>query len=367
MAHRRVGRTDSPASERMPGPTRLDRLDRLAGCLAGLAIGDALGTPTQPTAAATHARYGYIQGFLTPDADDPFGHAGLAAGQITDDTQAALALVTGVIRRRAFSVEIAAEALVAWLDSIHAATSPYVGPSTKAAYQALQRGVPPAESGRGGATNGAAMRVAPLGFLHADFSRVVRAAADSALPTHNSPLGLASAAAVAGAVHAAARGAPLAAVIGSASRGADEALTLYAGPALFATVPNLGRRIQWAVKLMDGELAGPDPEGWTGAVWFKLRDLYDYVGAGMAAHESVPAAFAVLALAGGDAWTAGLLAANLGGDGDTIGAMAGAMGGALSGLDALPADAVRQVEQVNGLNFRQLARDFLDAAGDLSP
>ncbi|MCS6911424.1 MAG: ADP-ribosylglycohydrolase family protein, partial [Anaerolineales bacterium] len=66
---------------------------RIAGCLAGLALGDALGTPTQPTPEATRARYGIICGFVAPHADDPFGHAGLRAGQITDDTQAALALV----------------------------------------------------------------------------------------------------------------------------------------------------------------------------------------------------------------------------------------------------------------------------------
>ena len=89
--------------------------------------------------------------------------------------------------------------------------------------------------------------------------------------------------------------------------------------------------------------------------------MYDYVGAGMAAHESVPAALALAVLAGGDAWTAALLAANLGGDGDTIAAMAGAVCGALRGIESLPAGAVAAVERVNGLDFRELAREYLEA------
>ncbi|MDW8328206.1 MAG: ADP-ribosylglycohydrolase family protein, partial [Anaerolineales bacterium] len=169
---------------------------RISGCLA---LGDALGTPTQPTPEATRARYGIICGFVAPHADDPFGHAGLRAGQITDDTQAALALVHAVIRKCTFSLDIAAQALLDWLEGVDVESSPYFGPSTKAAYRALKRGVSPTESGLGGATNGAAMRVAPLGFLSADREVVVRYAVWSAMPTHNTPPGLASAAAVAAA------------------------------------------------------------------------------------------------------------------------------------------------------------------------
>ncbi|MBL8055401.1 MAG: ADP-ribosylglycohydrolase family protein, partial [Anaerolineales bacterium] len=339
----------------------LTRLSRAAGCLAGLALGDALGTPTQPTLALTRARYGLIRGFRAPDPDDPFGHAGLRAGQITDDTQAALALVRAVISRRAFSVEIAAAGLLDWLDSINAADSPYVGPSTKAAYQALRRGVPPTESGLGGATNGAAMRVAPLGFLADEPAAVVRGAVWSALPTHNSPNGLAGAAAVAGAVRAAASGQALPAVIAAAGEAARQGAAWYAGPPLMAPAPDLGRRIAWAVSLTAGVTAGPDPAVWGSEVWRVLGEVYDLVGAGMAAHESVPAALALVSLAGGDSWTAALLAANLGGDGDTIGAMAGAIGGALGGIESLPAEAVATLEAVNGLDFRKLARDYLEA------
>jgi len=337
----------------------------IAGCLAGLALGDALGTPTQPTPEATRARYGVIGGFVAPHADDPFGHAGLRAGQITDDTQAALALVQAVIRERAFSLDIAAQALFEWLEHMDVEPSPYIGPSTKAAYRALKRGVPPTESGLGGATNGAAMRVAPLGFLSSDFETTVRYAVWSAMPTHNTPLGLASAAAVAAAVAAAgdplAEGEGVGRIIEAACRGAALGARLYAGPLPFTPTPDLARRIRWAVDLVrDCPTPGRDPHDWSAAVWCALRDLYDLVGAGMAAHETVPTAFALVALADGDPLTAALLAANLGGDGDTIGAIAGAVCGAQRGLAAIPPEMLALLEDVNGLGFSRLAHAYHD-------
>ncbi|MGQ0605232.1 MAG: ADP-ribosylglycohydrolase family protein [Anaerolineales bacterium] len=340
----------------------------MAGCLAGLALGDALGTVTQPTPEATRARYGLITSFLAPHPDDEFGHAGLRAGQITDDTQAALALVEAVIREQTFSPEVAARALVHWLDSIDAAHSPYVGPSTKAAYAALKRGVPVTESGLGGATNGAAMRVAPLGFLSTDLETIARYAVWSAMPTHHTPIGFASAAAVACAVlpSPSGRGAggegDLANIIVAACLGATLGAQQYAGPQPFASQPDLARRIRWAVNLVrECPPVSRDPYDWPDGVWQTLRDLYDLSGAGMAAYETVPTALALIVLANGDPLTATLLAANLGGDGDTIGAIAGAVCGAYSGIDSIPSEMVATLESVNQLNFRRLAHDSVQA------
>ena len=67
--------------------------------------------------------------------------------------------------------------------------------------------------------------------------------------------------------------------------------------------------------------------------------MYSLVGTSLAAQESVPAAFAVLAASPGDPWLACRLAASLGGDCDTIAAMAGAIGGACHGVEAFPAAA----------------------------
>lgn len=352
----------------------------VAGCLAGLALGDALGTPTQPTPEATRARYGLIAAPIAPHADDASGHAGLRAGQVTDDTAAALALVEAVIAERRLTPEVAARGLLIWLDAIDAAHAPFIGPSTRAAYLALKRGAPPTESGLGGLTNGAAMRAAPVGFLAwmpalataawpERLRQVAAAAAWSAMPTHHSPLGLASAAAVAAATARASQlEADVEAIVEAAAAGAQAGAALYAGPPGFTPIPDLGRRVRWAADLMaDVPPPGRDPHTWPPVVWRALRTLYDLSGAGMAAHETVPTALALVRLAAGDPVTAALLAANLGGDGDTIGAIAGAISGAYRGLAAFPAEWLAQLAEVNRLDFSALAARYVAAVRQMTP
>jgi ADP-ribosylglycohydrolase len=67
----------------------------------------------------------------------------------------------------------------------------------------------------------------------------------------------------------------------------------------------------------------------------------------------------VAAHAPDDPWHAGLLAARLGGDSDTVAAMAVAMVGACCGASALPAAAVATVREVNGLDLEPLVDDLL--------
>ncbi|MYU14654.1 ADP-ribosylglycohydrolase family protein, partial [Streptomyces sp. SID8361] len=111
---------------------------------------------------------------------------------------------------------------------------------------------------------------------------------------------------------------------------------------------DIAARIAWAVELVRGL---PERQA--------LDRVCDLVGTSVASQESVPAAFAVLALAEGEPWRACLLAANLGGDCDTIGAIAGAVAGAVSGASALPDEALVTVRSVNGLDLEPLAKSLL--------
>ena len=110
----------------------------------------------------------------------------------------------------------------------------------------------------------------------------------------------------------------------------------------------VARRIAWAVGLMD-------PDDHDGSV----RDIVELIGTSLATQESVPAAFAVLALHPDDPWQACLTAASLGGDSDTIAAMAGAIAGACHGMDGWPADAVRTVLEINNLDLDLVAEKLL--------
>jgi ADP-ribosylglycohydrolase len=98
-----------------------------------------------------------------------------------------------------------------------------------------------------------------------------------------------------------------------------------------------------------------DPDDHDGSV----RDIVELVGTSLATQESVPAAFAVLALHPDDPWQACLTAASLGGDSDTIAAMAGAIAGACLGMDGWPADAVRTVLEINDLDLDLVAEKLL--------
>ena len=93
-------------------------------------------------------------------------HGGFAAGEITDDTQQAFALAQVLIDDGCISVEGAARSIVAWYDKIDGDNSPYVGPSTRRAVEALKQGADPHETGRHGDTNGGAMRISPIGLIH---------------------------------------------------------------------------------------------------------------------------------------------------------------------------------------------------------
>ncbi|GHJ36748.1 ADP-ribosylglycohydrolase family protein [Streptomyces sp. TS71-3] len=332
-----------PRPDREPRLDRDPRLDRALGAYYGLALGDALGMPTQVMSRADVARvYGTVTGFEPARPDNPVS-AGMPAGSVTDDTDQAV--IVGRLldegRGRIDPMRLADE-LLRWEKDMRAKGSlDLLGPSTKAALDAVARGVPPEEAGRHGSTNGAAMRVTPVGIatrpepLAALVDRVVQ----SCQVTHDTTVGIAGACAVAAAVSAGIEGAGLddaiAAAVAAARAGARRGHWIAGA--------DIAARIEWACGLVRGRAPGE-----------ALDLISDLVGTSVASQESVPAAFAVLALTGGDPWEAALTGANLGGDSDTIAAMAGAVAGAVHGLAALPADAVRTLRDVNSLDLEPL-------------
>ena len=325
-----------------------DTADRAAGALYGLAVGDALGMPTQMYSRAEVAcRFGRLTGFAPAPGDHPIA-AGLAAGTVTDDTEQALILGRllvdggGRVDLHAF-----ADALLRWeADMVLRGSADLLGPSTRRALLAVGRGEPLEAAGRWGDTNGAAMRIAPVGVAAppAPLEALVDRVADVSRLTHDTSVAIAGAAAVAAAVSAGVDGAEPE----EALRVGAEAAAAGAHRGHWVAGADVATRIAWAVDLVRdcGEAEALD----------RLDRL---VGTSVATQESVPAAFACVVLAGGDPWRAGLLAAGLGGDSDTVGAMAGAIAGACGGAAALPRHAVHAVEQINALGVEALAADLL--------
>jgi ADP-ribosylglycohydrolase len=322
--------------------------DRARGALYGLAIGDALGMPTQLLSRPQIVeRWGpMLTGFEAAPDDHPIA-AGMPAGAVTDDTEQAVLLGRMLVDGggRVDPGELAA-ALLGWEREMAARGSlDLLGPSTKRALLAVQAGVPPTETGRYGDTNGAAMRIAPVGIAAvADpLPALVDRVQQVSLVTHNTSVALAGAAAVAAAVSAGIDGASVPAATGMAIAAAR----LGAERGHWTAGADVAARIDWAAGLVAG--AGPR----------QAADLiYTLVGTSLATQESVPAAFAVLSAVPDDPWRACLLAASVGGDCDTIAAMAGAIGGACHGLAAFPPPAIETAD-ANGLGLATLADSLL--------
>ena len=339
------------------------RLSRAYGALAGLALGDALGMPTQAMSPQQiRTVYGRVTGLVDADASQPYA-PGMAAGSVTDDTEQALLVASLLVASRGSSARVTldahefAHALLAWEDSmIERGSLDLLGPSTKAALERVRGGEDPLAVGGEGTTNGAAMRVTPIGIAvsTADPEAFADAVWSSCRVTHATRQGFQSAALVAAAV----------------SLGIDSARS---------TAPDLRALLWKAVTFVDSLPARgawtPDPgviaatrramQLSVNPASSSLECLAQQVGTSVASAHSIPMAFALLARSPSPASL--LDAANIGGDTDTIGAIAGAILGAALGVEVLDGCDLARVEEVSRLDLRSVASDLLALRDQVSP
>ena len=333
------------------------RFSRAYGALAGLALGDALGMPTQAMSPEQIREvYGTITGLVDADASQPYA-PGMPAGSVTDDTEQALLVASLLVRGRgsssgrvALDAGEFAHALLAWEDSmIERGSLDLLGPSTKAALERVRAGEDPLTVGGAGTTNGAAMRVTPIGISMstADPEAFADAVWSSCQVTHATRQGFQSAALVAAAV----------------SMGIDAARS---------TTPDLRSLLWKAVTYVDSL---PERGAWTpdpdvvaatrramqlvaNPASSSLECLVEQVGTSVASAQAIPMAFALLAR---DPSPQALLdAANIGGDTDTIGAIAGAILGAALGFEVFVGRGLAQVELTSHLDLPSVALELLE-------
>jgi len=323
-------------------------LDRALGALIGGAVGDAMGMPTQSMSALDiREKLGGIDDFRSASDDHPIAR-GLPAGSVTDDTQQTLLLAQILLQSHPnFDHHAWAEALVDWERNVIAQGGyDLLGPSTKQALEAIKRGVPPQEAGRGGNTNGSAMRIAPVGLAMPlqPIEAMVAKVRETCLATHNTGIAIAGACAVAAAISAGLEGKN----ITQATQYAINAARLGVKEGAFSAGADIAARIDWAVALIRGKEEHQAAH--------LIRDL---VGTSLAVQETIPAAFAVLTATQGDVWQAARLCANLGGDTDTIGAISCSMAGACCGYHAFKNEKINHLRGLAFDEVERLARDLL--------
>ena len=336
------------------------RFSSAYGALAGLALGDALGMPTQAMSPEQiRAVYGRITGLVDGDASQPYA-PGMPAGSTTDDTYQALALASFLGRDEGSSagtvtLELGgfAHELLNWEEWMKAQGSlDLLGPSSKAALERVRLGEDPLRVRGMGTTNGAAMRVTPVGIAVSTDNP--EAFADSVWSTcqltHATRQGFQSAALVAAAV----------------SMGID-----WDTPSPSDMTTLLWKAVTYVDSLPERGAWAPDPDVVAATcramqlvanpASSSLECLIEQVGTSVASAHAIPMAFALLAR---DPSPQALLdAANIGGDTDTIGAIAGAILGGLLGVEAFDATMLAQVESVSGLHLTEAATAMLSLRG----
>lgn len=318
--------------------------ERILGALMGVAYGDAMGMPSEFfTRAQVRQRFGEIRDLL-PGHPDSMISSAFQAGDVTDDTLLTLLVCEMLIENQGVvDPALLVSKMLSWAGRAEKSKQ-VLGPSTRAALEKIAHGADMAEAGKGGTTNGAAMKVAPLGMIanRSDLPGLLEQVRLLCLPTHNTNAAISGACAVAAAVGCAVSGEQsIPALVDFAVQAAK--LGECEGHPVVS--PSVAERIGWATELV--MMKGTDED--------KLDRVYGLIGTGLPIADSVPSAFAMLALSDGDPVRCARLCANLGGDTDTIGAMATSICGALTGPGAFPAGQIDLIARVNGIDFEKLA------------
>ncbi|MBN1153877.1 ADP-ribosylglycohydrolase family protein [candidate division KSB1 bacterium] len=305
-----------------------DMVRRARGSLIGLAIGDAIGSPTEgKTITQIRERWGRVTDFLSPDQSG------------TDDTEYALFSASLLSKHgRELTSKIVAER---WRRDIISRDNRYKGAgfSEMMTIANLNAGLEPPLSGMHlhSWSDGLAMRAAPYGIAACGDPTLAASLTEIDGSVSHAGEGIYSGQAVAAAVAMSMTGA-----------GVDEWVN-----AALAVIP----RDCWTSRaiLSAAEIARKSED-----VWSALEPLYNHLACHYyywsdVAPEAVSLAFGILIAARGEYVDSVLGAINIGRDTDTIAAIAGAITGASVGIDAIPNDWIEHVKEAKGTCIHAVA------------
>lgn len=311
--------------------------DKVLGALYGQAIGDSMGMPSElwPVQTIRRKFNGKITGFLDGTDDNDIA-INFKAGEYTDDTNQAFAILDALIETNWVpNTTILVKHIMKWANEVGAWDNNILGPSSKAALMLAREGKDPAEVTKSALTNGAGMRISPIGTLYEpnDLDRLVQMVYEVTKITHSSDVSISGAAMIAGAVTAASSDYNWDEIVNYAIQANDKGLELGTPTWAAKNKNRLEIGIQIAKKYED------DEEAFSQAI-------YETIGTGTMISESIPAALS-MAYYAKDVQRCAYLCANLGGDTDTIGAMATAICGAKKGASNIPSSWKKLIDKKN--------------------
>ncbi len=313
---------------------------KIAGAIYGMALGDAMGMPSELWGREKVRKYfGKIEGLLDGPKENSVA-CNYKKGQFTDDTGQALVIIDSLndTNFKPNSKDIATK-LLKWAEKENAFENNILGPTSKVALANFRDGINSKAVTDKALSNGSAMRIAPIGCLFnshnkeklADFVYSVSEV------THTSDITIAGAAMIAVAVSSAIENNDFDIVIKDIFE--MEPIARRLGAETYS--PSLTERIKIGIYLANEYKNNED---------LFLEKLYDIVGAGVNISESVPSAISI-AYYSQDPNKCALLCANLAGDTDTIGAMATAICGAFKGIDYIKEEYIESLNKANDVDF----------------
>jgi ADP-ribosylglycohydrolase len=305
-------------------------IDRVIGCLEGIATGDAIGKQTEMLSHEKVRRW-YphgISGFEGAAGSVIPRYVGKRYewrfGETTDDTERTIAVARAILAEGHVSHVSVGREMLGCTKSVH--------PGVRSLWE-FHQAADPARVAVGHDGCGAAIRVAPVGIFYASpaLPDLVAGAREASISTHGGPLAVAAAAATAAAVSAAVDGSTHERVLECAEEAAALAEHQRGNVAsVFAT----------AIRTVHDRLAGLPAlsPATVAACCFPDQPL-----------TIVPLALA-LATVMRSAGDAILLATNIGGDSDSVASIAGGILGAMY-PDTVNERWVHIVETVNQINI----------------
>jgi len=274
---------------------------RIPGTLIGLAIGDSFGAPFEGSKNIA----------LIPERMTGGGPFRTRRGEYTDDTLQMIALAETLVTCRGFD----AIDFVTRLLGIYDTHPEYFGPTSRIVLEGIRSGVPPEKAAilaagvgtKGGRTNGAVMRGAPIGIFYRPVDALAVSRVAAAI-THSHPIAIACSGLVNQMISILCRG------------GSKE-------DAFFSALGSCENR---EVRSRIAALS--------------IAQIIPSVDALDTTHAAITCFME-------EETFRGMIrrAVGYGGDTDTIAAISGSLGGALLGVSGIPEDWISNIENVGGL------------------
>lgn len=324
-------------------------INKILGTLYGMAIGDSMGMPSELWSRQKIKNFfGKINFFLDSPSQNETA-IGLKKGEFTDDTSQALVILDSLIQNDFVpDKKIIASNLINWAIKTNAFDKNILGPSSKAALIAIQNGKDAEIYTSKALTNGASMRIAPIGCLFKSDNKkeLVDYIYKISEVTHKSDVAISGASMIAAAVSSALENKNWNTIM-------NDSLEIFQiakhyGHETFT--PSLAERLKIA---LDISVKYEDDEEKF------AQKIYDIIGCGTLTIEAVPSALAI-AYFTKNPEKCSLMCANLGGDTDTIGAMATAICGAKVGIDAINPKWINLINESNKADFKYYSEKILE-------